>query len=170
MLARNETILKWALYTAAAVLCLLVQSAVLQHITLLGVIPFVYPLLAAIPATYETSFSGSVFALCMGVLADQLLPGPIPCFYTLIFPLVGLLSSLVARSLLPAGFLSGAAVTVLAFVLTDLFHCLILWTQGKAAWQAGLSLMARETLLSLPLCIPLTFLFRSVFHRTHRND
>ena len=49
MLARNETIFKWFLYAAAAAACLAAQGAVLQRITLWGVIPFLCPLLAAIP-------------------------------------------------------------------------------------------------------------------------
>ena len=48
MLARNETIFKWALYAAAALLCFLVQGAVLQRLTIWGVIPFVYPVIAAV--------------------------------------------------------------------------------------------------------------------------
>ena len=54
MLARNETIFKWFLYAAAAAACLAAQGAVLQRITLWGVIPFLCPLLAAIPATWES--------------------------------------------------------------------------------------------------------------------
>ena len=50
MLARNETIFKWALYAAAAALCFFVQAFVLQRFTVWGVIPFLYPALAAIPA------------------------------------------------------------------------------------------------------------------------
>ena len=83
MLARTVTILKWTLYAAAAVLCLFVQGAFLQRVTVWGVIPFLYPLLAAIPATYESPVSGTVFALCVGIFCDLLLPDPIPCLYTL---------------------------------------------------------------------------------------
>lgn len=54
MLARNEIMIKWSLYAAAAALCLLAQGAIFQRITLWGVIPFLYPLLAVIPATYES--------------------------------------------------------------------------------------------------------------------
>ena len=170
MLARNETIFKWALYAAAAALCLLVQGALLQRVTLLGVIPFLYPLLAAIPASCESPLSGTVFALCMGVLCDQLLPGPIPCFYTLIFPLAGLLASLIARSLLPAGFLCSLTVSALAFLLTDLFHCLLLWVDGKAAWSAGAFLTLREFCVTAPLVPLMTLLFSAVHRRTHRDD
>ena len=44
MLARNETIFKWALYAGATAVFFLLQGAVLQRITLWGVIPFVFPL------------------------------------------------------------------------------------------------------------------------------
>ena len=47
MLARNETIFKWCLYGAATFLCFLAQGAIFQRITLWGVIPFLYPVLAA---------------------------------------------------------------------------------------------------------------------------
>ena len=43
MLARNETIFKWALYAGATAVFFLLQGAVLQRITLWGVIPFVFP-------------------------------------------------------------------------------------------------------------------------------
>ena len=45
MLARNETIFKWALYAGATAVFFLLQGAVLQRITLWGVIPFVFPIL-----------------------------------------------------------------------------------------------------------------------------
>ena len=60
MLARTATILKWALYALAAILCLLIQGAVLQRITVWGVIRFLYPLLAAIPATDESPRSAAI--------------------------------------------------------------------------------------------------------------
>ena len=90
MLARNETIFKWTLYAAATVLCFLAQSLVLQRFTFWGVIPFLYPVLPAVTATFEGPAAGAVYGLAVGVACDSLLPGPIPCFYTLVFPLVGL--------------------------------------------------------------------------------
>ena len=137
MLARNKLIIKWALYAAAALLCLLVQGALLQRITIWGVIPFLYPLLAAIPATWESPVSGTVFALCMGIVCDLLLPDAIPCLYTLIFPLAGLCAALLAQSVLPAGYLCSLAGTAAAFLLTDGFRCFLLWAGGQSAWQAG---------------------------------
>lgn len=166
MIARNETIFKWSLYAAAAILCLLVQGGLLQRLVFWGVIPFLYPLLAAIPATYEGPLAGSIFALAVGLVCDLLLPGPIPCLYTLVFPLVGLCAGLLSKSWLPAGFLCSLVSAAAAFLLTDGFRCLLLWMRGAAAWRAGALLALREFCVTAPLVIPLTLLFRAVFKRT----
>jgi len=167
VLARNEVIFKWSLYAAATLLCLLVQGAVLQRLTIWGVIPFLYPLLAAIPATYESSFAGTTFALAVGVVADLLLPGPFACFYTLIFPFIGLISAILAQNVRPSGLLRALLATVVAFVLTGGFHMLVLWISGKAAWSAAASVLLREFCVSLPLAVPVTGLFRAVYRKTN---
>lgn len=170
MIARNETIFKWFLYAAATALCFLLQGGLLQRLTFWGVIPFLYPLLAAIPATYEGPLAGTVFSLAVGVVCDLLLPGPIPCLHTMVFPLAGLCAGLLSQSWLPAGFLCSLVSAAAAFVLTDSFRCLLLWMQGKAAWEAGAIVALREFCVTVPLVIPLTLLYRSVFRRTHLDD
>lgn len=170
MLARNETIFKWLLYAAAALLCLTVQGALLQRVTVWGVIPFLCPLLAAIPATRESPVAGTVFALAVGVVCDSLLPAPIPCFYTMVFPLAGLFSSLLSQGLLRPGLLCSLLAAAIAFALTDGFACFVLWSRGKAAWEAGAFLALREFCVTSPLVIPVSLLFRAVFRRTHSDE
>lgn len=170
MLARNETIIKWALYAAVSLLWVGLQGAFFQRLELLGVIPFVYPLLAAIPATYEAPAPGTAFALCVGVFCDLLLPAPLPCFYTLIFPAAGLCAALLSQGVLPAGFLCSAVSALAAFLLTGLFHCLLLSINGQGAWEAGLRTMALEALVTLPLALPATAAYRWVYRRTHLDD
>lgn len=170
MLARSATIIKWVLYALAGLLWAAVQSAVLQRFTVWGVIPFLYPLIAAIPATLEGSVSGTVYALSVGVFCDLLLPSPIPCFYTLIFPLVGLSAGLLSQSLIPAGYLCSAVSAFPAYLLTGAFHCFVLWATGHAAWLAGLSVTFRELCVSLLWNLPMTWLFRKVFRYVHRDD
>lgn len=170
MLARNETIFKWTLYAAATALCFLVQGAILQRIMIWGVIPFLYPLLAAIPASYEKPVSATIFALAVGVFCDLLLPGAIPCFYTLLFPLAGLCASLLSQSLLPAGLLCSLSGTAIAFLMTGVFHCLLLWANGKTAWGSGLFLTLREFCVTAPLTVPVDLLYRAVFRKTHLYD
>lgn len=162
MLARNETIFKWALYAGATAVFFLLQGAVLQRITLWGVIPFVFPILVAVLGMYEGPLPASVYALTVGVLCDLLLPASIPCFYTLIFPAAGAMRG----ADLPepaAGRLSLWVVTsVLSFLLTDAFHCVVLWAGGKAAWARGPGL-PREVCVSILLVVPVVLLFSAVF-------
>ena len=170
MLARNETIFKWALYAGATAVFFLLQGAVLQRITLWGVIPFVFPILVAVLGMYEGPLPASVYALTVGVLCDLLLPASIPCFYTLIFPLVGLCGGLIAKGLLSAGFICSLVSSAVAFLLTDSFHCLLLWANQSAAWEAGAWTMVREFCVTAVLVIPVTLLFQAVFRKTHVYD
>ena len=170
MLARIATIIKWVLYALAGLACTVVQAAVLQRFTLWGVIPFLYPLIAALPATFEGPAAGTVYALAAGVLCDLLLPSPIPCFYTLIFPLVGLSAGLLSQSLIPAGYLCSAAAALPAYLLTGIFHCIVLWAQGHPAWGAAMSVTLRELCASLLWSLPMTWLFRRVYLRVHVDD
>ena len=170
MLARSATIIKWVLYALAGLACTVVQAAVLQRFTLWGVIPFLYPLIAALPATFEGPAAGTVYALAAGVLCDLLLPSPLPCFYTLILPLVGLAAGLLSQSLIPAGYLCSAVASLPAYLLTGVFHCIVLWATGHAAWTAGLSVTLRELCVSLPWSLPMAWLFRKVYRRVHIDD
>ena len=170
MLARNETIFKWCLYGAATFLCFLAQGAVFQRITLWGVIPFLYPVLAAVVGTLEGPLAGSIYALALGVVCDSLLPDIIPCFYTLIFPAAGLCAALISQSLIKAGYLCSLVSSAVAFLLTGFFHCLVCWAQGHSVWATGGYLMVRELCVSLLLSIPATALFSAVYRKTHMDD
>ena len=170
MLARNETIIKWSLYAAVSLLGVFTQGAVLQRLEWFGVIPFIFPLLPAIPATLESSRSGTVFALCAGVFCDLLLPAPLPCFYTLIFPFAGLFAALLSESILPAGYLCSSVASLLAFLLTGTFHMFLLWLDGKNPGSAGFKVMALEFALTFPAVFPMTALYRWVYVRTHLDD
>ena len=170
MLARSATIFKWTLYTLAGLVWAVVQAAFLQRVTIWGVIPFLYPLIAALPAIFEGPATGTVYALACGVFCDLLLPSSIPCFYTLILPLVGLAAGLLSQSLIPAGYLCSAAAALPAYLLTGIFHCIVLWAQGHPAWGAAMSVTLRELCVSLLWSLPMTWLFRRVYLRVHVDD
>jgi len=170
LLARSATIFKWTLYTLAGLVWAVVQAAFLQRVTIWGVIPFLYPLIAALPAIFEGPAAGTVYALACGVFCDLLLPSSIPCFYTLILPLVGLAAGLLSQSLIPAGYLCSAAAALPAYLLTGIFHCIVLWAQGHPAWGAAMSVTLRELCASLLWSLPMTWLFRRVYLRVHVDD
>lgn len=169
MVARNETLIKWILFSAAAALLCLLQG-VLERFSLFGVIPFLYPVIVAVLAMLEGPLSGTVFGLVMGILCDLVLPVPIPCFYTLIFPVAGLTAALLAQSWLSAGFPCAVVSSVVSFALTDGFHAVVLALCGNPAWPAAALTALKETLITLPFLIPVYFLFRAVHRKCHLYD
>ena len=100
----------------------------------------------------------------------MLLPEPLPCFYTLVFPLLGLCGALISQSLLPAGFLCSLVVSAIGFLMTDVFHCFLLWAAGRSVWSTGLFLMLREFCVTAVWTLPVTLLFSAVFRRTRFDD
>ena len=169
MIGRSETAIKWALFAAATLVCLLAQGFVLQYITVLGVMPFLYPVLPALVGMYEGALPGTVYGLILGVACDLTIPGAIPCLYTLAFPAAGLCAGLIAKSWLPAGVLCALAASTVSFALTDALRCLVLAFSGQASWLAGL-VAAKETALTLPFVLPACLLFRQVHRKCHFYD
>ena len=120
MVARSELILRWSLYGAAGLLVCLVQGLILQRLDLWGVMPFLYPALAAMVAVWEGAVPcGAVYALCLGAACDLALPGGIPCFYTIAFPLAAMLAGLLTRGWLSSNLLSALAASALSPLLGD---------------------------------------------------
>jgi uncharacterized membrane protein len=170
LLVRNETIFKWSLYGAATLALFLLQGLVLQRIELWGVFPFLFPVEVAILASYEGPLPGTVFGLVMGVCCDLTVTAAIPCFYTLIFPVVGLAAAGIAGSVISAGPVCSLACSAAGFLVTDLFYALILWSQGQDAWAAVGYLTLRETCVGL-LFSPLVFLlYSAVYRKCHVDD
>lgn len=170
MLARTATVVKWTLFCLAGVFFMVLQNLFLNRITILGVIPFLYPLIVAVPATMEGSLFGSAYGLILGIFCDLLLPVPIPCFFVLIFPFVGFCAGLLSRNLLPVGLLCSLLAAIAAFLLTDLFHILILWAQNKLVLQAAAWITLREFCVSVPLILILTPLYSLISRYIHRDD
>jgi hypothetical protein len=166
---RNETIIKWVLFGSAALLTCLLQGFV-QHLVLFGVLPFLFPALVAMVGMYEGSVPGTIFGLVLGVLCDLTVSSAIPCFYTLIFPLIGLVSALIAQFWIPAGFLCALVSSVFAFAMTDGSHALVLALTGHPAWASAGIVAAKETALTLPFAIPVFLLLRAIHVKCHQYD
>ena len=170
MLARNETIFKWALYAGATAVFFLLQGAVLQRITLWGVIPFVFPILVAVLGMYEGPLPASVYALTVGVLCDLLLPASIPL---LLHPDLSRGGAMRGADLPEpaAGGLSlwGGHLRALLPPHRRLSLCRAVG-RGKAAWAAGAQVFLREVCVSILLVVPVVLLFSAVFRRTHLDD
>ena len=83
----RDTAVKWTAYGAACLLLLFGHELTLAHLRVWGIAPFLPPLLPAVLASMEDRLEGFVFALAFGVLCDLALTAPLPCLYTIAFPL-----------------------------------------------------------------------------------
>lgn len=170
MIGRSETMIKWALFAAVTVPCLLLQGFVLQFIAVAGVMPFLYPALPATVGMYEGPVGGAVYGLVLGVACDLTLPGPIPCLYTLVFSATGFFSALLVRSWLPAGLPCALLSASASFLLLDLLRCAQLALSGQSVWPAGALKTVQEIALTMPFVIPVWLLFRLVHRKCHLYD
>ena len=69
MTPRQETVYKWGLYALVTLLCCAVQGAVLQYVSVLGVFPFLYPILESqtfVPSSLTETFAN--FSLFYSIL------------------------------------------------------------------------------------------------------
>ena len=168
MVARSELILRWSVYGGAGLLVCLVQGLILQRLDLWGVMPFLYPALAAMVAVWEGAVPcGAVYALCLGIACDLALPGSVPCFYTVTLPLAAILAGLLTREWLSSHLLSALAASALSYLVTGLLHAGVLAVTGHGAFVTAMAVAGKEFLITLP-ALPLLYLLLRLIHgKTH---
>ena len=141
MLPKSYIVLKWTVYALATFLFFVLQYLVLGQIRVLGLTPFLYPIL------------------------PELVVGPFEGFYTLIFTFIALLSALIGENLLSPGFLCALTVSALAMLLTNGGRILVELLTGNT----HLMLMGRsalgETLITLPALLVVLPLYRVIHLR-----
>ena len=171
MVARSELILRWSVYGAAGLLVCLAQGLLLQRISVWGVMPFLYPALAAMVAVWEGAVPcGAVYALCLGIACDLALPGSVPCFYTVTLPLAAILAGLLTREWLSSHLLSALAASALSYLVTGLLHAGVLAVTGHGAFVTAMTVTGKEFLITLPALPFLYLLLRWVHRKTHLYD
>lgn len=171
MVARSELILRWSVYGGAGLLVCLVQGLVLQRLSLWGVMPFLYPALAAMVAVWEGALPcGAVYALCLGAVCDLALPGSVPCFYTVALPLAAMLAGLLSRGWLSSNLLSALAASALGYLVTGLLHAGVLAVTGHGAFVTAMAVAGKEFLITLPAMPLLYLLLRFLHGRTRLYD
>lgn len=167
---QRDLFYKWLFYSLAALIWMMLQQLLLNHLALWGGIhPFVLPMVPVMAAILESRQESAFFAIGAGLLCDLLMPGAIPCFYTVAFLLSALLSGLIAGRVIMPGFLCAFVCSVLAMVLTNLLHILLLTYSTSFALADAFALLGRELLLSLPFS-PLLFLTSRKIYRRIRNE
>ena len=140
-MTRRATAIKWICYCLGALVLVLVQSAVLVHVRIWGVHPFILPAIAVIPATLERGEQGLLYGAFFGLACDLLTPvAGMPCFYFLVF-LLGAAA---------AWLLSGQVITAVCMVICALLHAAVMAGQSGFDMGAASWLALRELAVSLP--------------------
>ena len=165
MMPKSYLVFKWTVYSLATLALFALQYLVLDNIQVLGLTPFLYPVLPAVAASYEGLRRGSVFALAVGLVCDLLLPGPFEGLYATAFTLAALNAALIAENLLSPGFLCGLAVSAVSLGITAGMRLAVQFLSG----DGYLGLMSRmalgETLITLPAILVVVPVYRLIHDR-----
>ena len=165
MMPKSYLVFKWTVYSLATLGLFALQDLVLDNVHVLGLTPFLYPVLPAVAASYEGLRRGSVFALAVGLVCDLLLPGPFDGFFTIAFTLAALIAGLIAENLLSPGLLCGLAVSAEALAVTALLRLAVQFLSGGSY----LGLMSRmalvEALITLPAVVVVVPVYRLIHDR-----
>ena len=162
-MTRRDYAVKWLFYSLATLLFVVVQDVLLNPISLWGIHPVLLPMIPALAVMWESS-EGVVFSLVFGLLCDLTAKGPIPCFYTLAFLVICLVTMLIVRHLIVPGFFCAIVISALAIVLCDLLQILCLSYSAGISLPAALMLTAKE-LISVAIMPLIYFLFRWLHSR-----
>lgn len=164
----RDFVIKWVLYALISLAFVLVQVFALVHIRFWGIHPFVFPALVATVAALEPAHESAVYALICGAVLDLTMPGVIPCFYTVAFIAVFLVTKLLAVKVLSMPFICCMLCGALGTLCTGLLNALFLSVSAEFTLQTALLTAGKELLLTLPL-LPIIYLpawkVRRIFHQ-----
>ena len=164
-MTRKKLIFYWALYGFIALLFLLLQSVLLNRLSLVhGVHPVLLPLLVGLTAIYTPRGGSAVFAFFFGFLCDMLFVGAIPCFYLLTFTLCAIAAGLLSHRFITPGFFCSLLMGGLSLLLTGLLQMFFLTFRTDVPFLAGITTLFTELLLSLPFLL----LLHPIYSRINR--
>lgn len=165
MMTSRTLTLKWFLFASATLLVALLDAFAFSRISVFGFSPFVFPIMAALAASFEGPLQGSVYAMVLGALCDVTLTAPLPCVYTVSFTLCALASAALSEGVLRPGLLCSAVVSALSLLITASLCALILFFRSGADPAALLGAALHEAAISLPL----VFLVHPLFLSIHKK-
>lgn len=165
MLPKSYVVFKWTVYAIATLFLCALQSLVFNHIHILRLTPFLYPLLPAVVAMFEGAHPGAVFAFFFGIACDLLIPAPFSGFFTLIFPVVAFFSASIAERLLSRGFLCALIVSSLGLLLTGCFRILVQLLSGGEYMGLMARIALGEAILTLPALLIILPVYRTIYRR-----
>ena len=165
MLPKSYIIAKWTVYALATLGLFALQHLVFNHVSVMGVTAFLYPIIPALVASYEGLRRGSVFALVVGLVCDLLIFGPFDGFFTIIFTLIGIFSALISENLFSPGWLCGLVVSLLALGATLAARLALFLLAGELRPL----LMVPTALIECAISLPAIFAALPLYDHIHRR-
>jgi hypothetical protein len=164
MVTVKRTVTKWLLYAAGGYALLLLQLTAVNRLGILGVTPYLPPLLLGCMLTFERGPAASVYALLLGTWCDTYTHGVL--LYTLLYPALALWAIRAAAVFAEPAFLTALLWSALAALSGQfLYFCFFLFLPGHAGITALWPVLPAELLYSL--CV-LPFVY-AVFWRVNRR-
>ena len=164
MLTKKMLFTKWTFYSLALLLFLFLQQAVLDQIRLLGVMPFLLPMLIAVVAALEGPTGGTIFGIAVGFLCDNAGAGVFPGVYTLSCFCIALCVAIISKYWVMRNVFGSLIYALIAFAVIDLIQFLFLFLFHHADLRVFWELAGREIAVSILFVIPIFFLYSWLNH------
>ncbi len=161
MMPKNYLAFKWVIYTFATFFLCVLQSIV-GSFRVLGLTPFLYPMLPAMVAMFEGAKQGGIFAVCFGLLCDLLLPAPFEGFFAISFAIGALLAGAVADRVTSRGFGCALVVSALGLLVTCAMRLFVQILLGGQYLVPMARTSLGETLLTLPAIVAVLPIYRAI--------
>lgn len=165
MLPKSYIVFKWTVYSLATLLLFALQHLVLNHISIFGTAPFLYPMLPALVASYEGLRRGSVFSLVLGVVCDLLIAGPFDGFFTIIFTFIGIFAALIGENVFSPGWLCGFVVSLMGLGMTAAARLILFLLAGELRPL----LMGQIAITECAITLPALLIALPLYRRIHRR-
>ncbi len=139
----------------------ILQAMVLPYMPIDGIVPVLLPLAVVGIATFEGAARGGGYGLFAGMLCDISFNQPVMVM-TVLLTAVGIATGALSETIMARSFPSFFVFCVGALVLTSFVSMFSLLFFSSIDIAALLSTGLRQTLYSLPFCVPIYFIVHAL--------
>lgn len=156
------------LYCFCVLVTLTLQNSILCRISILGAKSLFVPVIVVAIGLFEGGFWGGLFGLLAGLFCDAA-SSDTTIFYSLLYPVIGFFSGLMADLVINRRFYSCVIVSALALILTAVCQIISMWIYKGAELSSLLPTAGLQTLWSLPFTVPAYFACKAISGKKRLN-
>lgn len=156
---KREQIRGFVVYALYLILTILLQSLLFSRLEIFGVKGFILPAAVVCAGMYLGGVKGTVFGICLGILADMSFTDS-TVLYTVLFSVIGFACGFLAEYYLNNSFFAFLLFGTAAMLLTGLAQFALAFFLYRAEVFRGLLTVLLQTLVSIPPAMLLYLPFR----------